>query len=127
MRKAFRHGNSLVVRTPCFHYSGPGSIPGWGTKIPHASGCGQKKEGKKKKRYDHGISFSGITFTLPGRFFYSCNSLYTGNEKDAWEEMTRESFRARESTLHKRLPAAGCACESLGLDLHASSACKPFW
>ena len=25
---------------------GMGSIPGWGTKIPHASQCGQKK-GKK--------------------------------------------------------------------------------
>ena len=26
----------LVGRTPCFHWQGPGSIPGWGAEIPQA-------------------------------------------------------------------------------------------
>ena len=29
-----------MVRTPCFHCRGPGSIPGRGTKIPQATQCG---------------------------------------------------------------------------------------
>ena len=32
-----------MVRTWCFHCGGPGSIPGWGIKIPQALQCGQKK------------------------------------------------------------------------------------
>ena len=32
-----------VVRTQHFHCQGPGSIPGWGTKIRQAMQCGQKK------------------------------------------------------------------------------------
>ena len=35
---------SPVVRTPCFTYEGPGSIPGRGTKIPQAAWRGQKKK-----------------------------------------------------------------------------------
>ena len=31
-----------VVKTLHFHERGWGSIPGWGTKIPHAVWCGQK-------------------------------------------------------------------------------------
>ena len=27
-----------------------GSIPGWGTKIPHTTRCGQKKKKEKKER-----------------------------------------------------------------------------
>ena len=30
---------------------GMGSIPGWGTKIPHAAWCGKKKKKKKKKNH----------------------------------------------------------------------------
>ena len=44
-------GTSLVVhwvKTPCSQYKGQGSIPGWGTKIWHASWCSQKKKKKKK-------------------------------------------------------------------------------
>ena len=37
-----------VVRTPCFHYRGTGLTPGWGTKIPQAVRCGQKKKKEKK-------------------------------------------------------------------------------
>ena len=35
---------SPVVRTRHFHCWGPGSIPGWGTKIPQAAQSGQKKK-----------------------------------------------------------------------------------
>ena len=41
-------GNSLVVQwlgRCSFTAEGAGSIPGWGTKIPQAMGCGQKKGG----------------------------------------------------------------------------------
>ena len=31
-----------VVKTSAFIAIAPGSIPGWGTKIPHAIQCGQK-------------------------------------------------------------------------------------
>ena len=34
------------VKILCFHCWGPGSIPGWGTKIPQAMWCGQKKKKK---------------------------------------------------------------------------------
>ena len=37
-----------VVRTQRFHCHGRGTIPGWGTKIPQATLCGQKE--KKRKR-----------------------------------------------------------------------------
>ena len=43
-------GTSLVVQWLRLHPSiaaGTGSIPGWGTKIPHAAWCGQKLEKQK--------------------------------------------------------------------------------
>ena len=46
-----KHGSSLVVqwlRLQNFTAEGQGSIPDWGTKIPHAAQCSQKK----KKRND---------------------------------------------------------------------------
>ena len=36
-----------VVRAPCFHCRGTGSIPGRGTKIPQAEQHGKKKKKKK--------------------------------------------------------------------------------
>ena len=45
-------GNSLVVLWLgfcAFTAEGPDSIPSWGTKIPRAALCGQKKKKKKKK------------------------------------------------------------------------------
>ena len=33
-----------VVKTLSFEGKGEGLIPGWGTKIPHALWCGQKKK-----------------------------------------------------------------------------------
>ena len=42
--------NVLAVQWLGFRAStagGPGSIPGWGTKIPHAAWCGQKLEKQK--------------------------------------------------------------------------------
>lgn len=40
--------DSLVVRIPGFHCHGPGSVTGWGTEIPRAMWCGQKKPLKQK-------------------------------------------------------------------------------
>ena len=45
-----------MVRTGQFHCRGPGSIPGWGTKIPQAEQYGQKK--KKKDKYPSSSSAS---------------------------------------------------------------------
>ena len=36
-----------VVKTPCPHCRGTGSIPGRGTKIPHAARHGKKKKALK--------------------------------------------------------------------------------
>ena len=52
LRKKER-GTSLVVQwlRLCTYNAGcTGSVPDWGTKIPHASGHGQKKKKKKKKK-----------------------------------------------------------------------------
>ena len=38
--------DSVVVRTQYFHCWGPGSIPGWGTKIPKIAGHGEKNKRK---------------------------------------------------------------------------------
>ena len=43
-----------VVKTLPSTAGGAGSIPGWGTKIPHATQSGQKKEKKKEKRKKSG-------------------------------------------------------------------------
>ena len=40
-------GNPLV-RTECFHCQGPGSIPGWGTKLLQATHSGQKRKKRGK-------------------------------------------------------------------------------
>ena len=42
-----------MVRTGQFHCRGPGSIPGWGTKIPQAEQYGQKKKKKISIRHHH--------------------------------------------------------------------------
>ena len=39
-----------MVRTWCFQCPGPGSIPGWGAKIPQAKQCGQKVKKRKRKK-----------------------------------------------------------------------------
>ena len=46
-------GNSLVVLWLgfcAFTAEGPDSIPSWGTKIPRAALCGQKKKKRKRKK-----------------------------------------------------------------------------
>ena len=46
-------GNSLVVQWLGLHAltaEGPGSIPGQGTKIPQATGCGEKKKKNLKNK-----------------------------------------------------------------------------
>ena len=39
-----------MVKTPCFHCRGRGSIPGRGTKIPHATWRSQKTEKQTNKK-----------------------------------------------------------------------------
>ena len=41
----------LEVRTLSFHCCGLGSIPGWGTEIPQAMQCGQKKSNLVNKMF----------------------------------------------------------------------------
>ena len=45
-------GNSMftVVRTQHFHFRDLGSIPGWGTKIPQAMSCDQKKKEREREK-----------------------------------------------------------------------------
>ena len=47
-----------MVRTWHFHFWGLGSIPGWGTKIPQAMQCGQKKKKVESKVFKLGSSLS---------------------------------------------------------------------
>ena len=57
-------GTSLVVQWLRLHAStagGGGSIPGQGTKIPHALGHGQKKKKKRREVYLFGNTNKGIT------------------------------------------------------------------
>ena len=44
---------SPVIKTPLSNAEGMGSIPGWRSKAPHASGCGQKF--RKKDIWQHRI------------------------------------------------------------------------
>ena len=46
MNKGWEFPGCPVVRTPCSHAKGLGSIPGWGAKMPQAMQCGQKKKKK---------------------------------------------------------------------------------
>ena len=41
-----------VIRTPCVHCPGPGSIPGLGTKILQVMQYGQKNKKKKTRLSD---------------------------------------------------------------------------
>ena len=54
-KKKKNRGTSLALQWLRLHVStavGMGSIPGWGTKIPHVAQCGKKKK-KKKKNWEH--------------------------------------------------------------------------
>ena len=48
IRKGQDFPGGRVVRTLCFHCRGPGSVPGWGTKILEAAQP-KKKEKKRPK------------------------------------------------------------------------------
>ena len=50
----------LVVRILGFHCCGLGSIPGWVTEIPQASGEAKKKKKKKKKKRSISLFFFGL-------------------------------------------------------------------
>ena len=49
-----------------------GSIPGWGTKIPHAVRCGQKRKKKRKKKKKE--KEATLTFSSPSNFYCSLYS-----------------------------------------------------
>lgn len=76
----------------------------WGV-IYNARERGREREREMRKddrsRHDNQISFPGITFTWPLKFFYSCNSLHIGSEEEGWDRTAKRHFRARESALHK--------------------------
>ena len=42
--KDFQRGPAVKMPPPPSNIKGMGSIPGWGTKIPHAEWCGKKKK-----------------------------------------------------------------------------------
>ena len=42
-----------MVKTLCYHEGGMGSIPGWGTKIPHDTWYGTPPPKKRKIRMTH--------------------------------------------------------------------------
>ena len=54
-----------VVRAPCFHCEGPGSIPGQGTKILQAARCGQKK--KKSTHVGEYVEKGEPLYTVGGK------------------------------------------------------------
>ena len=68
--------SSPVVKTLPFTAGGPGSIPGQGTGVPHAMGCGQKcsKEiSKFGSRDETAPPPAGISSNPPwGTFLYPC-------------------------------------------------------
>ena len=49
-----------VVKTPYFHCSGHGFVPGWETKILHATWHSHKKKKKRKKEIKN-LSLNGYT------------------------------------------------------------------
>ena len=54
-RRKMPRGNSLAVQwleLHAFTAEGPGSIPGWGTKIPQAAQHSQKKRKKMHRKMD---------------------------------------------------------------------------
>ena len=59
-----------VVKTLHFQCRGAGSTPGWGTKIPHAVWCGQKR--KKKEILPHSLLWLARSF-LHILIFLDCN------------------------------------------------------
>ena len=53
-----------VIRTPCFHCPGPGSIPGLGTKILQVMQYGQKNKKKKTRLSDLQFNNTSVLFLL---------------------------------------------------------------
>ena len=56
-----------MVKTPCFHCRGTGSVPGRGTKILHATWCGKKKKKFLIVAYKvpHDVAPAGLTAYQP--------------------------------------------------------------
>ena len=76
--KKSKMGNFLVVQWLGLRAStakGPGSIPGWGTKILQAMWCSQKKK-KKEKKQDVKEYTECDTICLKNLYLYSYIFLY---------------------------------------------------
>ena len=82
-------GTSLVVQWLRLHASpegGLGSIPGQGTQIPHAAGCGQNNSSNKKQtpkfsRWNSSLELKSTPATL--LFFYSLEIYSAGIPPDS--------------------------------------------
>ena len=58
----------LGLHTP--RAGGEGSIPAWGTKIPHAAWCSQKKKKKKQQQQPKIKPLDLLQFWSPELIFY---------------------------------------------------------
>ena len=82
-------GTSLVVQWLRLHASPEGglsSIPGQGTQIPHAAGCGQNNNNNKKQtpKFSRWNSFLGLKSTPATLLFvYSLEIYSTGTPPDS--------------------------------------------
>ena len=77
-----------VVKTPCFHCSGHGFVPGWETKILHATWHSHKKKKKKKERKKSRISALMVTLKFKACHFVKAPPLLQlpGNQQTRKEE-----------------------------------------
>ena len=75
-------GNSMftVVRTQHFHFRDLGSIPGWGTKIPQAMSCDQKKKREREREKELVSQCNSMSCSLP------------------WENLSLKAMSAEDNT-----------------------------
>ena len=82
-------GNSLVVQwlgLHAFTAEGVGLIPGWGTKIPQAAWCGQRK--KKKKKYIYAYTHIYMYIYIHNHVSYSFHKNNIAN----WEHIYAQGY-----------------------------------
>ena len=67
-----------VVKTLCFQRGGPGSVPGWVTKIPHVGGAVKKKKKAHRSAVDLGLinmSHEFANLEVPGQLYGLCGTI----------------------------------------------------